>query len=415
MADNIAQLVWIADESGMPQWCNRRWVEYTGVRVGETERRLIDEVIHPDHKERAARNTEICISRGEPFDDVYRIRGKDGNHRWFLTRSIPIRDEGGASLALVRLLHRHHGAAPSRGGAARGRSTEERVPRRPLARAPESAGTESGTASSSSTALLPARRRRCAPRRSIERQTQHLSRLVDELLDVTRISRGKIELNRVRLDLREVVRQTCEDHRSLFVHGDLAMRIDVPFDPVWIEADHTRIVQVVGKLLQNASKFTPVGGRVDVGLEIRNGRAEISVRDTGVGIEPAVMARLFTPFGQADRTLARTQGGLGLGLAVTKGLVELHGGTVKASSEGTGRGAEFVVALPLAPALESEVGVTETESPDPDSGGRSVLIIEDNVDAGDSLAEVLELTGHHVRVARDGQSGLAIARSMKPT
>ena len=179
------------------------------------------------------------------------------------------------------------------------------------------------------------------------RQTEHMSHLLDDLLDITRISHGKIELHRARLDLRDVVRSACEDSHSLFERGTLTLRLDLPPGPVWIEADMTRLSQVVGNLLQNAAKFTPAGGDVTVAFTAGGGCAEVSVRDTGVGMEPGEVERMFEPFAQAEQGLARTQGGLGLGLALAKGLVELHGGSIRARSEGRGRGSEFVVTLPL--------------------------------------------------------------------
>jgi PAS domain S-box-containing protein len=248
-------------------------------------------------------------------------------------------------------------------------------------------------------------------REVIRRQTEHLSRLVDDLLDVTRISSGKIELERARLDLCDLVRAACDDHRSLFVRDTVELRLDLPAEPAWVDGDATRLSQVIGNLLQNAAKFTPAGGQVVVGVRAAEGRSEVFVRDTGVGMEPDQVDRMFEPFAQAERSLARTKGGLGLGLALAKGLVELHGGTVRAHSEGLGRGAEFRVSLPGAagPAADASPG------PPADGGeGRLVLVVEDNVDAGQSLADLLEMEGHRVVLTRDGRSGIAMARSIRP-
>jgi signal transduction histidine kinase len=178
----------------------------------------------------------------------------------------------------------------------------------------------------------------------IKRQTEHLARLVDDLLDVTRISRGKIELQRARVDLGEVVRWTCDDHRSLFERVTLTLHLELPPGPIWVDVDATRVSQVVVNLLHNAAKFTPAGGNVTVEVAVRGGRAKISVRDTGVGMETGEVERMFEPFAQAEQG---AQGGLGLGLALAKGLVELHGGSIRARSEGPGCGSEFVVSLPL--------------------------------------------------------------------
>jgi PAS domain S-box-containing protein len=183
----------------------------------------------------------------------------------------------------------------------------------------------------------------------LRRQSEHLTRLVDDLLDLTRISRGKIKLERSRVDLRDLVRRTCEDHASLYEEAALRLACDLPDRPVWIDADPTRICQVLGNLLQNAAKFTPAGGSVQVTAAAPAGRAELCVRDDGIGIEPGEVERMFEPFTQADQSLARTRGGLGLGLALVKGIVELHGGRITARSEGHGLGSRFCVSIPLAP------------------------------------------------------------------
>ena len=249
-------------------------------------------------------------------------------------------------------------------------------------------------------------------REVIQRQTHHLTRLVDDLLDLTRISRGKIELKRERVDACEIVRKTCEDHRSTLDLRRLELVLDLPEAPVFIDADPTRITQVVGNLLQNAAKFSREGGAVRVSVATGEGRVAIRVRDEGVGIPAELLRRIFEPFVQADRGLARTKGGLGLGLALVKGLVELHGGAVHAESAGDDRGSEVVVALPLATRREVDrSGARAAEGP---PRGLCVLVIEDNVDAAWSIAEVLEQEGYRLEVATDGRSGIAKAREHKP-
>jgi PAS domain S-box-containing protein len=248
-------------------------------------------------------------------------------------------------------------------------------------------------------------------RRVIRRQTEHLSRLIDDLLDVTRISRGKITLQRARVDLCEIVRRTTDDMHSVFAQAGVDLCVDHVFGPVWIDGDPTRLAQVLGNVLQNAVKFTPGGGTVTVRLVQKGAWAEVSVRDTGVGMEPEAIAHMFEPFVQAEMNLARTKGGLGLGLPLVKGLVEQHGGTVEARSDGPGLGSEFLVRLPLA-----ETGTEEDRKGRAVAGAGpgTILVIEDNLDAGETLAEVLQLQGHRVRVARDGRSGLALARETHP-
>jgi signal transduction histidine kinase/ActR/RegA family two-component response regulator len=245
----------------------------------------------------------------------------------------------------------------------------------------------------------------------LRRQAEHLTRLVDDLLDVTRISRGKIELQRQRVDLREIVRKAADDRRSEFDRAGVALRVADGAGPAWVDADATRLAQVIGNLLQNAVKFTPAGGRVELAVAASGDRVELRVRDDGIGIEPGEVERMFEPFAQAEGVPGRGKGGLGLGLALVRGLVELHGGTARAHSDGPGRGSEFVVTLPrcgpeaAGPSLEAAFA-TEPR--------RVVLVVEDNADVGQSVADLLELHGHTVRVARDGRSGLALARELRP-
>ena len=248
-------------------------------------------------------------------------------------------------------------------------------------------------------------------REIIHRQTEHLTRLVDDLLDVTRISRDKIELQRTRLEVRDVVRKTCDDNHALLEQSGIEMHLDLPLSPVWIDGDATRISQVLGNLLHNAAKFTPAGGRVVVSVASRDGWVEIRVTDSGGGIDPDELERMFEPFAQGEQDLARTAGGLGLGLALVKGLVELHGGTVRAHSEGRGRGCEFLVSLPAAAGGQ---GVRSPQRVTAGTTKRQVLVIEDNLDSGQSLADVLELGGHRAQVARDGRTGIEMARRLKP-
>ena len=246
----------------------------------------------------------------------------------------------------------------------------------------------------------------------IRRQAEHLTRLVDDLLDVTRIARGKIELRPERLDLAQLVRRAADDHRSVLAGRGVRLRLDVPDPAIWIEGDPTRLAQVVGNLLQNAAKFTPQGGEVVVAARIAGGEAEVRVRDTGIGIEPALVSQLFEPFVQGARTLARSEGGLGLGLALVKGITELHGGRAWAESAGREKGAAFVIRLPLRePGLRA---ARERESTHRPVGSRRVLVVDDNRDAADSLAELVGMLGHTVDVAYDGPEAIAKARAHPP-
>lgn len=251
-------------------------------------------------------------------------------------------------------------------------------------------------------------------RASARRQIQHQTRLVDDLLDVSRITQNRLELRRERLELVRLVRETVEDFVATLEAAGLSVKVEMPDGPVPVEGDRTRLAQVLGNLLDNAAKFTPPGG--DVTVTVAAGPeahvAAVTVRDTGRGIEPDLLSHVFDPLTQADRSLERSLGGLGLGLTFVKGLVELHGGSVRAHSEGTGRGSEFTFMLPV----ESEPpAVVNSLMPSrPPVGHLRVLIVEDNRDAARTLRDLLELFGYEVALAYTGPQGLEVARRFRP-
>jgi two-component system CheB/CheR fusion protein len=255
----------------------------------------------------------------------------------------------------------------------------------------------------------PARRAQLA----IERQVEQLARLASDLLDVTRLARNKIKLQCQRLELNGLVRDTVEDHRSLFDKAGVHLEFHPAPRPVLVNADWNRMAQVMGNLLQNAAKFTGRGGAtlVTVHTEKAEKRAVVQVVDTGVGMTPEMVARLFQPFSQADSALDRSKGGLGLGLALVKGLVDLHGGDVSVNSPGPGHGTEFTVQLPLA---MEEATVAQAGSERAAKIRRRVLVIEDDIDAADSLRDVFALGEHEAEVAYNGPEGIAKAREFRP-
>jgi len=366
--------------------------------------------IHPDERPGVERALRQALDGGGDYLATFRAVLPDGSHRWIEARGRVERDPGGRPLRCYGVMidvTEHRRAVEALREADR-RKDEflallSHELRNPLA------------AIRTSLHLLD----RASPdghqaeraRDVLRRQTAQLARLVDDLLDVTRISSGKVSLDGARLDLGELARAACDDHRPLFSREGVTLAFEPPPAPVWVEGDATRLSQVVGNLLHNAAKFTPGGGRVDVAVRAAGGLAEVAVRDTGAGMEPAGIERMFEPFVQAERSLARTKGGLGLGLALARGLVELHGGRIRARSEGLGRGSEFVVSLPLAPAPGVEERGADVA---PGAPGRLVLVVEDNEDAGQSLADLLELQGHRVVLTRDGRRAIDLARSLHP-
>jgi two-component system CheB/CheR fusion protein len=262
-------------------------------------------------------------------------------------------------------------------------------------------------------------------REMVERQVKHLARLVDDLLDVSRINQGSIRLRKETVDLGAVVQRAVEATRPLIDGRGHELTIQLPTDPVRLEADPTRLEQVIANLLNNAAKYTMPGGHIRVQAAQEGNEAVVRVRDNGIGVPPDVLDRVFEPFVQSEGSLARSEGGLGIGLTLVRSLVEMHGGSVEAHSPGLGQGSEFVVRLPARvpaekpaalhrmPDMPDITAIPHADAPFPARGLR-VLVVEDNVDAAESLAALLRLWGHDVHVVHDGLDAIDEARRQHP-
>jgi PAS domain S-box-containing protein len=241
----------------------------------------------------------------------------------------------------------------------------------------------------------------------IDRQTTHLTRLVDDLLDVSRITRGKLRLQSAAMDVRTAVMRAVESSRPLIDKRRQQLKIDLPPEPVMVHGDLTRVTQVASNLLNNAAKYTQEGGDIGVSLERERGNAVLRVRDNGAGIPPQLMDVIFDLFAQGERTIDRSEGGLGIGLTLARRIVVLHGGSIEALSAGVGKGAEFIVRLPL---LDAEMMRMSEMASEPIINTairrQVVLVVDDNEDAASSTAALLRLAGHDVDVVHDGQSAL---------
>ncbi len=246
----------------------------------------------------------------------------------------------------------------------------------------------------------------------IERQANHLVRLVDDLLDVSGITRGKISLRKERGEIAGVVTHAVETALPMIEERRHELVVDVPDSGLEVHADPDRLSQAISNLLTNAAKYTEPGGRITITAARRGHDLELSVRDTGIGIDPAILPRVFDVFVQERQTLDRARGGLGLGLAIVHGIVELHGGSVEAKSEARGAGSEFVVRLPLAPSRDADGrDIARPAAPSALPKRRAVLVVDDNEDAATTLAASLEDAGHEVRIAYDGPGALRVAES----
>ncbi len=409
---SLPHLLWTTRADGRWDHLSEQWVQYTGATAAESLEYGWLERVHPDDRDAVRHAWDASVLSANPYRGEFRIRGADGAHRWFKTVATPMIDATGR-------VARWFGSSTDIEDQVRARETLRREGQRkseflavlshelrnPLAPIRNSLHVLRRTDSGSPLAIRAGA--------VVDRQLSHLERLVEDLLDLTRIDSDKVRLRSAMLDLPKLVRRTVDDHASLFDDAGVELRCNPGPGGVWVNGDETRLAQVFGNLLQNAVRFTPRGGHVSVEVEPTGDRKQVTVRvsDDGAGMDPQLLARLFTPFSQADTSLDRSRGGLGLGLALVKGLVERHGGSVRAASEGIGRGSIFEVSLPVQTDTETAAAWAGDRAED---CRRRVLVIEDNPDAADSLRDLLELCGHEVQVAHDGPSGLRTARAFMP-
>ncbi len=265
-------------------------------------------------------------------------------------------------------------------------------------------------------------------RAMLERQLDHLTRLVDDLLDVSRITRGTIQLRHERVDLVHKVTYAVDNCRQQIDNAGHTLSLSLPRDPVIVDGDRVRLQQIFENLIINACRYTEPGGSIDVRLTVDDGRARVSIRDTGVGIAPEMMPRIFDMFAQADVSSDRTRHGLGIGLALVRNLVQLHGGSVDARSDGLGHGSEFTITLPVSMDTRATVHAADTESTDAvnkagaaddrETESRNeplrILVVDDNTDAAESMSMLLGLLGHEVQIAHDGAGALLMAGTLAP-
>jgi signal transduction histidine kinase len=249
----------------------------------------------------------------------------------------------------------------------------------------------------------------------ISRQVAHMAELIDDLLDVSRVSRGLVAIEKIIVDARDILSIAVEQVQPLIEQRRHHLHVSVPAGPVSVDADQKRLVQIVANLLNNAAKYTPLFGYIRLSLESVSGEVRITVSDTGIGMEASMIGQVFEMFTQAARTPDRSQGGLGIGLALVRSLVWLHGGTVEAASEGVGQGSTFTVRLPSAKPHPAPNSVPEIDNPSSHIPfARVVLIVDDNVDAAEMLARLLESAGYQTFVEHTGLGGIERAKVVEP-
>ncbi|MGB9108848.1 MAG: ATP-binding protein [Telluria sp.] len=419
IADAMPQMVWSTLPDGFHDYYNEQWYRYTGMPLHSTDGDGWNGIFHPDDQERAWKTWRTSLETGKPYEIQYRLRHHSGVYRWVLGRALPIRGDEGQIIrwmgTCTDIDSQKHAEDELRNAS---RSKDEFLAmlahelRNPLAPINNAAQ------------LLVVRHEDNERVRKtgeiILRQVRHLTNLVDDLLDVSRVTRGLVEIERVPLDLKEVLQGAVEQARPLIEARRHQLTVELTPARTWISGDKTRLVQVIANLLNNAAKYTPQGGHITLSLETAEQEACIMVTDNGNGIAPSLLPYVFDLFTQAERTPDRTQGGLGLGLALVKRITALHEGSVHALSDGLGQGSSFLTVLPLLDAPGTAHGgetaddgassglPAGTETPARAATTR-VMIVDDHVDGMRSLAALLEEEGHEVLMAEDGASGLRTA------
>jgi len=413
MANELPQIVTVRGPKGALEFVNRRWGEYTGLPDADADD--FAAAVHPDDLAGFTARWAIAKSALAQLEVECRLRRRDGTYRWFLTRAAPkpgaTDPEGTHWYGTSTDIHDQRETAEKLREADRRKdeflATLAHELRNPLA--PIRNGLTVMKLGAPGPEVLE------RTRAMMERQLGHLVVLVDDLLEVSRITLGKFGLRREPTDLRRAVADAVEAVQPLLDQYGHRLTIECPETPVRVDGDPTRLAQVVGNLLTNSAKYTPPGGRIALTLERRGGEAVVVVADNGVGIPAASLDAIFELFMQVDRPLEKSSGGLGIGLSLVKGLVEMHGGVIAAASEGQGCGSTFTVRLPaLPPDTETPTDATPAGVEVAVPQRWRVLVVDDNVDGADSLASLLELSGHEVRVAYDGLQAVAAAEKFLP-
>lgn len=417
LADAVPQIIWITDNVGRNLFFNRQWHEYTGVPYdpAATAATVTSQFVHPDDAESTMLRFGEAQRLGTTFSVEHRIRRADGVYRWYLVRAEPERNAQtgditrwfGSSTDISALKEAEEALRDADRRKDEFLATLAHELRNPLAPI------------TNAIAILRSPQVRDETRMRMldlmERQARHLVRLVDDLLEVSRITSGKINIELERVDLRAIAQASVDAAGGEISESLHQVRLRVPSQPVWVHADQVRMKQVLDNLLNNAIKYTPAGGAIEVEVSHSYDSGSVSVKDNGAGIPPEMLDSVFTLFAQVDHTIGRARGGLGIGLALVKQLVALHHGQVKATSEGIGHGTTMTVVLPLAQTAEpSAGGALGGVSPKTAGQPKRVLVIDDNRDAADTIAGALALAGHIVKVAYDGLSGLAAAQQIRP-
>jgi PAS domain S-box-containing protein len=411
LADTVPVLIWQNDEQGRNVYVNQYYLDFTGLGLDDVMGVRWHDLVHPDDAPGYIADYMDAVRTRRPWRNLDRVRRRDGQWRWFDNYAQPLFAPDGAYAG-------HVGASLDITDAVLAEQALKETDRRKdefLAVLAHELRNPLAPISNAVHLLRHPDGRRRADRlvEMLGRQVRQMIKLVDDLLEISRITRDKIELDPQPLLLADVVHAAVETSRPLIDQHHHQLDVHLPDAPLTVHADSVRITQVLANLLNNAAKYTDQGGRIELDVRRAGPDVEIAVRDNGIGIPAGHLPEVFDMFTQAHRAAGRGQGGLGIGLAMVRSLVQMHGGTVEARSAGAGRGSEFLVRLPLA----------ETHDADDDAGtaagaaplaGQRILVVDDNRDAADTLAMLLEADGAQARAVYDGQAALDALADLRP-
>jgi PAS domain S-box-containing protein len=415
ITDAMPQMVWSTLPDGYHDYFNQQWYRYTGMPEGFTDGDEWNGMFHPDDRGRALEAWQQSLATGKPYEIQYRLRHHSGEYRWALGRALPIRDSSGAIIRWMGTctdIHDQKLAEEALRDADRRKDEflamlahELRNPLAPI----------SAAAELMEIAVLDELRIK-ETSRIISRQVRHMTGLVDDLLDVSRVTRGLASLAKDELDVKRIVSDALEQVRPLIESKRHHLAMELAREPAHVIGDQKRLVQILTNLLNNAAKYTPEGGSIHIRMETTQDEVILSVADNGIGIAKELQRHIFELFAQAERTSDRSQGGLGIGLALVRSLVELHGGSVTCESEGLGKGSCFSVRLPRLVRREQARNDQRAVHLASASAKRlRILIVDDNADAANMLSMYLETMGHEVIVEHAPRRALERARIEKPS
>jgi PAS domain S-box-containing protein len=410
----MPQMVWSALPNGFHDYFNQQWYDFTGTAEGSTVANEWIGLVHPEDQSRSLESWQQCLRTGDAYEIQYRLRHHSGEYRWSLGRALPIRDESGTILRWMGTCTDIHDQKIAE---EKLRDADIRKDEFLAMLAHELRNPLAPISSAAGILRFPKVDESLIKQTSeiISRQVKHMTSLVDDLLDVSRVTRGLIELEKTPLDIRRIATDAVEQVNPLIHARRHHLMLHLPPESAIVVGDHKRLVQVLANLLTNAAKYTHEGGNILLKMEVESGQIVVCIEDDGIGMASELVERVFDLFAQAERTSDRTSGGLGLGLALVKSLVELHGGKVTCASKGRGLGSQFTVRLPRLLEIDQRIDRRRNSRDDIQASKTlKILVVDDNIDAAKMLSVFLEVSGHEVLVEHQSGRALERARIEKP-